>query len=88
MPTHSELAAQLLRDASAFFQTIGEQNEPLRAQMMENAAVFSEVAMLVENDPTGEIVNPPHSHHDHSHGDDCCGGHHHHDDDEKNGSTN
>jgi ABC-type nickel/cobalt efflux system permease component RcnA len=88
MPTHSELAAQLLRDAAAFFQTIGEQNEPLRAQMMENAAVFSEVAMLVENDPTGEIVNPPHSHHDHSHGDDCCGGHHHHDDDEKNGSTN
>jgi ABC-type nickel/cobalt efflux system permease component RcnA len=88
MPTHSELAAQLLRDAAAFFQTIGEQNEPLRVQMMENAAVFSEVAMLVENDPNGEIANPPHSHHDHSHGDDCCGGHHHHDDDEKNGSTN
>ena len=87
MPTHSELAAQLLRDAAAFFQTIGEQNEPLRVQMMENAAVFSEVAMLVENDPTGEIANPPHSHHDHAHGDDCCGGHHHHDD-EKNGSKN
>lgn len=81
MPTHAQLAAQLLRDAAAFFQTIGEQNEPLKSQMMENAAVFSEVAMLVENDPTGEIANPPHSHHDH--GDGCCGGgHHHHDHDD------
>jgi hypothetical protein len=88
MPTHSQLAAQLLRDAAAFFQTIGEQNEPLRVQMMENAAVFSEVAMLVENDPNGEIANPPHSHHDHE--GDCCGGHHHHDHDhdEKGGCCN
>lgn len=72
MPTHSQLAAQLLRDAAAFFETIGEQNEPLRAQMMENAAVFSEVAMLVENDPLGELHG-----HAHSHEGGCCGGHGH-----------
>ena len=76
MPTHSQLAAQLLRDAAGFFQTIGEQNEPLRAQMMENAAVFTEVAMLVETDPLGDIQTPVHNHsHDHDGG--CCGGHHH-----------
>ncbi len=87
MPTHAQLAAQLLRDAAGFFETIGEQNEPLRAQMMENAAVFAEVAMLVENDPNGEIMNPPHSH-NHSHEGGCCGGghhHHDHDDDKKEG---
>jgi len=77
MPTHSQLAAQLLRDAAGFFQTIGEQNEPLRAQMMENAAVFTEVAMLVETDPLGDIqgnfVNGGEGE-----GGGCCGGHGHH----------
>lgn len=75
-PTHAMLAAQLLRDAASFFQTIGEQNEPLRDQMMENAAVFSEVAMLVENDPLAEIQIPVHNH-SHSHEGGCCGGHGH-----------
>ena len=55
MPTHSELAARLLRDAAAFFRTIGEQNQPLQEQMAENANVFEQVASLVEQDPTGEI---------------------------------
>ena len=84
MPTHSQLAAQLLRDAAAFFQTIGEQNEPLKVQMMENAAVFSEVAMLVENDPLGDIQDSSAAGaHNHAHGDGCCGGgHHHHDHDD------
>lgn len=83
MPTHSQLAAQLLRDAAAFFQTIGEQNEPLREQMMENAAVFSEVAMLVENDPLGDIQGgSAKGAHSHTHGGDCCGGGHHHQDEE------
>lgn len=74
MPTHSQLAAQLLRDAAAFFETIGEQNEPLRDQMMENAAVFTEVAMLVETNPMGELQGG----HIHSHEGGCCGGGHHH----------
>lgn len=55
MPTHVELAARLLRDAAAFFRTIGEQNEPLRIQMLENADVFEQVATLVENDPAGSL---------------------------------
>ena len=81
MPTHAQLAAQLLRDAAAFFDTIGQQNEPLRAQMMENAAVFTEVAMLVETDPNGEIqgnfVNGSEDG-EGEHGGGCCGGHGHH----------
>lgn len=55
MPTHSELAAQLLRDAAQFFRTIGEQNEPLKDQMADNAQVFEQVAELVERDPSGEV---------------------------------
>jgi len=80
MPTHSQLAAQLLRDAASFFETIGEQNENLRDQMIENAAVFKEVAMLVETSPLAEIVIPVHNNHDHhhthDHEGDCCGGNH------------
>ena len=56
MPTHAQLAARLLRDAAAFFRTIGEQNEPLNIQMEENASVFEQVADLVEQDPQGELA--------------------------------
>ena len=56
MPSHAELAAKLLRDAASFFRTVGEQNEPLRDQMTENADVFEQVAALVEQDPNGELV--------------------------------
>lgn len=55
MPTHAQLAARLLRDAAQFFKTVGEQNEPLKDQMAENANVFEQVAGLVENDPNGEL---------------------------------
>lgn len=55
MPSHSELAAKLLRDAAAFFKTISEQNPPLKEQMDENADVFEQVADLVEQDPNGQI---------------------------------
>ncbi len=81
MPTHAQLAAQLLRDAAAFFRTIAEQNEPLKEQMAENAAVFDEVAMLVETNPMGDLPAPEgheghhHHHHDHDHEGGCCGGH-------------
>lgn len=57
MPSHSQLAAKLLRDAAVFFRTIGDQNEPLKIQMDENAFVFEQVADLVENDPTGVIAD-------------------------------
>ncbi len=55
MPSHAQLAAKLLRDAAAFFNTIAEQNPPLKEQMDENADVFQQVADLVEGDPTGVI---------------------------------
>lgn len=85
MPTYSDLASQLLHDAAAFFETLAEQNDHLRAQMQENAAVFREVGDGVKNNPLGEIDIPVHNHaHDHAGG--CCGGHghdhgHHHDHD-------
>ncbi len=55
MPTHAELAAQLLRDAAGFFKALSDQNEELKAQMLENADVFEQVAQLVEKDPLGNI---------------------------------
>lgn len=57
MITHAALAAKLLKDAAVFFRTIGEQNPPLKEQMDENAAVFEQVADLVEQNPTGAIEN-------------------------------
>lgn len=58
MPTHAQLAAKLLRDAAAFFKTLGTENPPLKEQMDENAAVFEQVADLVEADPTAELNDP------------------------------
>jgi hypothetical protein len=55
MPTHSHLAAQLLRDAAGFFRALSDQNGELKEQMLENADVFEQVADLVEKDPNGEI---------------------------------
>lgn len=55
MPTHSELAAQLLRDAAGFFRALSDQNVELKDQMIENADVFEQVATLVERDPLGQI---------------------------------
>jgi hypothetical protein len=62
MPTHAEIAARLLRDAAGFFRTVGEQNKPLAVQMDENAAVFEQVAELLERDPDGEIAAEDGSH--------------------------
>lgn len=62
--THAELAARLLRDAAAFFDTIGAQNPPLTGQMRENALVFRRVADLVEADPTGALPDGPGDSHD------------------------
>jgi hypothetical protein len=51
--TIAQIAAQLLRDAATFFTSLSKQNEALKDQMTENAAVFLEVAVLVERDPLG-----------------------------------
>lgn len=55
MPTHAQLAARLLRDAAAFFRTLGTENPPLKEQMEENANVFEQVADLVEFNPNAEL---------------------------------
>ncbi len=43
----------MLRDAATFFRNVGAQNDPLREQMDDNAAVYDQVADLVEKDPNG-----------------------------------
>ena len=50
---HSTLAGKLLKDASGFFRTLAEQNEPIKEQMNENATVFDQVSDLVTQDPLG-----------------------------------
>lgn len=55
MATHADLAAKLLKDAAAFFRNVGEQNEPLKEQMNDNADVYEQVAELLTQDPTGEL---------------------------------
>jgi len=55
MATHADLAAKLLRDAAIFFRNVGDQNEPLKEQMNDNADVYEQVAELLEKDPTGEL---------------------------------
>lgn len=85
MPTHIQLAAQLLRDAATFFRTIGEQNPSLSAEMGENASVFDEVALLVEKDPHGVLAEGDGPAHEGG----CCGGGHHvrsHEEDEEDDS--
>lgn len=69
MPTHAQIAGRLLRDAAQFFRTVGDQNEPLKPQMDENANVFEQVATLVEQDPMG-IVDDPEEQTDDNSGDD------------------
>jgi hypothetical protein len=53
--THTALAARLLRDAASFFRTIAEQNPSLMEAMSENAAIYEEVANLVETNPGGVV---------------------------------
>jgi hypothetical protein len=60
MPSHAELAGKLLYDAASFYRTLGEQNEPLRKQMTENAVVFEQMAILIAEKPTGAINNKSH----------------------------
>ncbi len=50
---HGELAGKLLIDASTFFTTLAEQNEPIKEQMLENANVYKQIGELVMKDPLG-----------------------------------
>ena len=55
METYAQVSARMLRDAAKFFRNIGDQNEPLREQMNDNATVYEQIADLVENNPLGEL---------------------------------
>jgi hypothetical protein len=53
MPTYAELTHDLLKDAATFLRTLAEQNETIRAEMNENAAVYERIAETLKADPTG-----------------------------------
>lgn len=59
MATNAEIAARLLRDAAGFFRSVGEQNEPLKEHMDNNAQAFELMADRVEADPLGEAAFNP-----------------------------
>ena len=61
MPTHAELATKLLVDAADFFVTLGEQNPPLKEQMIENASVFKQMGTLLSQEPEGALNGTAHS---------------------------
>ena len=52
---HGELAGKLLVDASTFFTTLAEQNEPIKEQMLENANVYKQIGELVIRQPMGVL---------------------------------
>jgi hypothetical protein len=54
--THAQIAARLLRDAATFFRNVALQNEHLREQLNDNAAVYDQVAELVEKEPQGVLA--------------------------------
>ena len=55
MPTHAEVAADLLRAAATFFRNIAETNQELKEQMETNAETYDVIAGLVASDPQGEL---------------------------------
>ncbi len=57
MPTHAELAARLLTDTAVFFRNLAEQNEPVRKQMTDNAAVLDRMAAFLLSDPTAKALD-------------------------------
>lgn len=52
----AQLAAKLLRDAATFFENVGLQNPPLAEQMQDNAAVYRQVADMLEVDPNQPLT--------------------------------
>jgi hypothetical protein len=55
MTTHVQLAAKLLREAATMFRSLGGADLNLSERLDEFAAVYEQVADLVEHDPTGSI---------------------------------
>jgi len=55
MPTHAEVAADLLKAAAIFFRNIAETNTELKEQMETNAETYDVIAQLVTSDPQGKL---------------------------------
>ena len=55
MPTHSQVAADLLRAAATFFRNVAKTNAELKEQMETNAETYDIIAGLVVSDPEGEL---------------------------------
>ena len=51
MTTHADLAAKLLREAAIMFRAMSGSNEELAQRLDEFAALYEQVADLVEADP-------------------------------------
>lgn len=49
----AQLAGKVLVDASVFFTSLAEQNEPIKEQMLENASVYKQIGNLVAQNPLG-----------------------------------
>lgn len=60
MQTNEEIASRILLDAASFFKNLAEENEPIREQMNENAAVYEQMSQLLANDPDGAINDKSH----------------------------
>jgi len=58
--THAVIAANLLREAAAFFVNLGEENAQIKEQMSENSRVFGQMADLLEGNPTGRVDDQSH----------------------------
>lgn len=52
MATNAQIAAELLREAASFFRQVGEQNQPVRDQMDQNAQLYERMAERVAAAPT------------------------------------
>lgn len=60
MTKHSELAANLLRDAAVFYRQIADTNPSVASSLRESAETFDAAATLVESDPNGVVqLDPP-----------------------------
>jgi len=60
MPTYAEHASDLLNEAAAFFIKTSENNDAVKPQMMENAATFQKMALLIKDHPIGQIEHLTH----------------------------
>jgi len=55
--TNAELAGKLLREAANFYRMLGEDKDAEVSERMEKfGKLYENVAVLVENDPTGEVA--------------------------------